>query len=271
MSSHGEDADEELWLLPRNAEAGRVWVVTSSGLHDLRLKVDVVPDAVVALGEGRGLVSAGGALYSLDVNARTAKRLLEDFGTVHAVDRSEAGFLFFGTSRGLMVRDAEGNWSRHALVASETEEAPAVRSVFAGIGAQVFVSTDTQVLQLGGSGLVKLADRTGPSPGVARDGAGDTWMTDDGKLVRLLTGAPVSFAQHVKPFLGEHCAGCHKHGNGAPIIDLEDYEVAKQKADRIVIRLEADGASPMPPQSVEILTRQQYSVVLRWVVGGMKP
>ncbi len=273
VSSHGEGTSEELWLLPTRGAPGEVWVVNSMGLRVLRLSVEASPDAAVALGNGKGLLSAGGALYEVDVAARSAELLRDDFGTVHAVDRSAAGFLFFGTDRGLVVRTPEGKWTRHTLVDSAFESIapPPVRAVFAGIGAQVFLSTDERVLQLGGNGLIELAERTGPSPGVARDAAGDTWITDEGAAVRLLTGAEVGFAQHVKPFFSAHCTACHTDGNGAPIIDLEDYEVAKQQSDRIVIRLEAAGVSPMPPQSVEILTRQQYAVVLRWVAGGMKP
>jgi mono/diheme cytochrome c family protein len=270
LDALGEGSDEVLWLLPADGAAGQACVVNAEGLHDVRLAVTGIPDAVAALDATRGLIAVGGTLYQVDVAARTAAVVAEGLGRVHAVDRGVSGQLYLGTDHGLLERDAEGVWSRRTLAPEGTAAVP-VHAVFAGAGSPILLATPEAVLQLGGAGLARLSTRGGEVAGVARDVSGDTWTVDQGRVVRLLTGAPVTFAQHVKPFVTAHCAGCHRDGQGAPVIDFEDFDVAVEKAARIVTRLEGDGVSPMPPQSVEILTREQYAVVLRWVAGGMKP
>ena len=160
--------------------------------------------------------------------------------------------------------------SRHTL--ANAGEAPApVRGVTAAYG-EVFVATDAAVIRFDAAPTRVATRSASPKAPLALGANGDVWITDQGALVRLLTGAPVSFEAEVKPFFAAHCTSCHSAAaSGAPQFDLTDLAVARTRAELIVKRLQGDGAPPMPPQSAEILSASDYSVVLRWAAGGMNP
>ena len=85
------------------------------------------------------------------------------------------------------------------------------------------------------------------------------------------TPPPPSFAADVKPFMTMHCRSCHATGASyAPVMDLENYSVAKAWASQTIRRL-TDTSAPMPPANREVLTPAQYDVVVRWAEGGLLP
>ncbi len=262
----GEGAAEELWIITGellHLKEGQLWYVRIPGLID-------TPSAVVGIEPGRALVAAGGKLFEVNVDARTAAEVIADVGEVHDVDRSDDGAVWLASDSGLIVRTPEGRVIRHTFVEEGTTPV-ATFSVSAAQGAPV-VTTAQGVVRLEPTGPVRVADLSGETTRSAVvDAQGDLWTLDGGGLRRWATGAAVSYEADVKPFLVQHCADCHSAGGNAPPINFENYDVVVSKAGVILARLQAEGAGIMPPASEGLLSPADYAVVVRWIAGGKQP
>lgn len=265
----GEGANEELWIAtsqgPLHVRSGALASFSVSG-------AGANPDAVVGVGADRALVTAGGAVYLVDVGAVQVERLGDGVGRALGFDRGDDGTLYVATEHGLLTRTKMGRVELRTF-AEAGQPGALVRAVTAAYGG-VYALVGDSLVQIDGDAarIVGTAAGAAPAQGIAVDSNGDLWATAGGALARHATGRPVSFARDVKPFFDRHCGSCHETGSGgAPVHHFGDYEIAKAKSAVIVQRLKAQGAPPMPPTNVEILTSRDYSVVVRWVAGGMQP
>lgn len=228
--------------------------------------------AVVGRSATRALVVKGASLYAVDLSARSVKTIARALPTVTALSH-RGDVVLLGTTEGLVeVRDDDAV-TRRTLAAAGA--APQAIIDVESLGTASLVSTASQVLQVTESGAVVLADVAQPWPdALAKDAAGDVWFLDGTSVARLstsVTPSAPSFAADVRPFMQAHCRSCHAGGaNYAPVIDLENYGVAKTWAQASLARI-TDPLSPMPPASAEILTPAQYDVFVRWVDGGLLP
>jgi hypothetical protein len=268
MSAFGEGAEEELWI---TSDTGALHVgggqLTAVSIPDVK----DTPDAVVGAEPDRALLTAGGDVFLIDFKEGSATKLSSDLGAVHGFDRSDDGTVYLATDAGLFTRTRDGALSLYTFAAPGAERASilAVSAAFGG----VLVATSTQLLSVGDEGATLLGDLTQATPGgLATDANGDAWVIDDGNLVHYKNGDPVSFAKDVVPFFAEHCASCHKEGQGAPEHDFEDFATAKDYAAQIARKLTAPaGMGVMPPASVETLRASDYAVVIRWIGSGQAP
>lgn len=265
-----------------SGDSEEIWIGTKKGaFHVLGGHVDALSlkdssgaeqaiTAILAVGYRQAVVVTATATYEINVGDGSAAELEETMGVVHDFARSEDGALYVATDDGLFIREPQkGAYSRRTLAAAGGAKTP-VLAVAASFGA-VAVATKTALLRIDPDKAVVLDSTLGDPAGVAVDAQGDLWAAEGGAVIRHVTGAPVSFAKDVSPFLSEHCMSCHQDGiSGAPKVDFLDYEIAKEKADTIVKRLRGDG-SVMPPINVEVLTSADYSVVTRWASGGLLP
>ncbi len=278
LDAAGGDDAEELWIRTQKGmfylAAGKM---TGFEVQDAGGTAQAV-DTLIGLDHRRALAVASGVAYEIDFGESTVKAVADGIGLIHEASRAEDGVVYIASDTGLYVRDpANGEVSVRTL-APAGEPPQAILAVAASFGT-VVAATAKSLVRIDAEGAVQIvdfaaapADAPESSPvALAVDGQGDVWSLGGGKLVRHITGAPVSFEEDVKPFLVEHCAVCHQDGlNGAPAVDFADYEVAKDRAPTIVKRLKGDG-SVMPPVTFQVLTAADYAAVIRWVAGGLSP
>lgn len=270
LDAAGAEGSEELWI---STAAGAFHV---AGGQIAAFEVSDGAGApqpaagLVGVGPSQALVVSGDMAYQVDLDGGAAELLLEGIGALHGLARAEDGTVYLAADGGLFVRDpATGALSVYTLSAAGQPAEPVI-AVAASFGA-VVAATATSLVRIDAGGPVHLADFAAAPAGLAIDGQGDLWSTDGQKVVRHITGAPVSFEADVKPFLEVHCTVCHGGGTaGSPKIDFLDYEETKERAPTIVKRLRGEG-SVMPPISIEVLTAADYAVVTRWVAGGLLP
>ncbi|MBL8914265.1 MAG: hypothetical protein JNM17_26405 [Archangium sp.] len=258
---------------------GALWVTTSTEavrvLDGQRATVKVndaeesgALQAVVGRSASRALVVKGASLYAVDLVAREVKTLARGLTTVTAISHRD-GVVLLGTDDGLVEVAADDVVSRRTLAAAGANAANIVDLEGS------LVTTSSAVLHVTNASAVILSDVASPWPdSLAKDATGDVWFLDGASVTRLTTSIappPPSFAADVRPFFAAHCKSCHATGASyAPVLDLENYGVARTWAQATVRRL-TDTLSPMPPASAEILTPAQYDVVVRWVDGGLLP
>jgi hypothetical protein len=261
-----------------SAEAEELWAVTTDALVyvaggeaiELALPGDVQAQAAIAVAPAEALVVAAGVAYSLDLVHLSAVPLADGLGEVNGFDRADDGTVHVATDVGLLSLTREGALTLRTL-APAGEPGEKTLGVSAAFGSLVAI-TEAGLVVVDEDGALEIGEIASARGGVAVDATGDAWAIDGGELFRYATGEPVSFSGDVRPFFVDHCTSCHTTGEeGAPIIDLEEYDVAKDRGPVILSRLRAIGVSPMPPANVEILTAAEYGVVSRWIASGMKP
>src|SRR5262249_27557503 len=189
--------------------------------------------------------------------------IAESLGRVNGFDRGEDGTVYLATESGLLARSRSGEVSLRSFspAGSAAQNVLSVSAVYGSL----LAATSQSVLQVQANNSSPVASAAAPLRGRALsvDTNGDSWLADQGKLYRLLTGKPVSFAADVRPFLDQHCMVCHRTGaQGAPAHDFDDFETAKSFSSLIVRRLQALGVTPMPPASVATLTAADCAVVV---------
>ena len=271
LDSFGSGAREELWL---TTDRGLL-LVKDNALDAVAVTFKEKPLTVVAaigVASGAALVfSDGGDVFEVDAVKGEAKWVATAVGTVAELARTEDGTVYAATSTGLWRRTGAGAVAQLTLAAEGAQPLPV--SAVRAIAGQLLVATGGQVARLSGTGFVGFgAAASVKARGLALDAKGDTFFTDGATLTRLATAKGIGFETDVKPFIVAHCMTCHQTGtNNAPIINLADYPTAVSYADRIKIRLTADGTTPMPPVDTEILTSQQYAAVLQWIAQGTQP
>jgi hypothetical protein len=85
---------------------------------------------------------------------------------------------------------------------------------------------------------------------------------------------PITYAEHIAPFLNKHCAQCHHPGGGAPIA-LTSYAKAAGNAEMLA---EVVGEERMPPwyahpefgefRDTPQITKQEREMFAHWVAAG---
>ncbi|MCI0570232.1 MAG: hypothetical protein L0Y66_05730 [Myxococcaceae bacterium] len=266
LDASGFNDAEVVWL----TLADRALSISASLRASVVLEGHAAPTFAAGAPDGKALLAVEGDLYQAQVSPARALRLLEDVGAVHAAARRD-GSLFLATDAGLVERTPAGPLRVTSFREADGNALP-VRALAVGAGALHLLAGD-RLLALRDGAFVHLGDAPaaeGPRT-LAVDARGHAWVGGAGGLVRVRTGDSVTFAQ-VSPFLQAHCASCHAGAgtDGAPGLPLTDYEGAVLHRDRILARL-ADPQSPMPPRRVEVLLPEDWSIVARWVDGGMKP
>ena len=262
LDAFGAGPSEELWMVDgetlEHVGGGTLTRIAIAGVDAVDLAVGVAP--------GQALAAAGGSVYLVDLNRPEAWRVISGLGAVSGFTRDESGTVYLATGGGLLARDKAGAFSLQILAG---EGGSSVEAVATRSGTVLFTSNG-RALSLAAGVSTFLAETT--SRMVAIDGNGDGWVAEEGALIQLKTGAPVSFAAEVLPFFAAHCNGCHATGaNAAPIIAWDDYQTARQYALAALRRLQADGVPPMPPANVEVLSPRDFTAVVRWIQGGMQP
>ncbi|NUP12003.1 MAG: hypothetical protein HOW73_38645 [Polyangiaceae bacterium] len=247
------DGTEELWLVTdqRALIAGDDLVeVDVSGLGTIERFLGTGTDVAVGV--------ADGTLFELDLETEALSIVDDAVGASHAARRAENGDVFVATDTGLYRRAADGAWSRFTF-AAEGAPPERVTAVEAAFGVTVF-STPTSVALLDGDAATTIAE--GGADALAVDAIGDTWAVSEGKLTRLVTGKPATFANDVAPMLADRCVGCHEDGT-APPIDFASYDDVVARADTIIKRVTRP-TSPMPPPPADPLSPDEYGALLRW-------
>jgi len=269
LDSFGTGDAEELWLVGDGSAAhagrGQLAMLHITGTRDS-------PQAVAAVDAGRAIIAVEGTAYLVDLATLEASVIADSLGRVNGFDRAEDGTVYLATESGLLARARSGEVSLRTFspAGSSAQNVLSVSAVYGSL----LAATSQSVLQVQASSSSKVSSAAGPARGRALsvDTNGDSWVADQGKLYRLLTGKPVSFAADVRPFFDQHCMVCHRTGaQGAPVHDFDDFETAKSFSSLIARRLQALGVPPMPPPSAETLTAADYAVVIRWVGGGLQP
>lgn len=227
---------------------------------------------IVGRSEGQALLIKGRSLYAVDFDVPRARVLARGLGRVTAFCHTSKSVLF-GTEDGLIEVAADDSVTRRTLTTSQ-DTAQHVVDIDV-LDERVLLVTQTQVIQLHPGPAVVVADVATPRPNaLAAVDSGEVWFIDEATVVKLSNFnaiQPLSFEKDVKPFMVAHCQGCHATGaNYAPVMNLEDYGTAKTNAVIVVARL-TNATAPMPPPSAEVLTPQDYDVVLHWFEGGMLP
>lgn len=269
LDAFGEGDDEELWIALRG---GTLLHVDAETITPLSIEgAPAAPTAAAAVGRGAALVAAGGTAYLIDALALTGSVVAEGLGAAHDFDRADDGTVLVATDAGLLSRARSGDVALRTFAdpGAAGERVVAV----AGSYGSVFAVTRHGLVAIAGGETRVVGAASGEAGASATvDANGDAWLAEGGELFRFQTGEPVSFEQDVRPFFAAHCTTCHATGeNAAPVLDLEDYEVAKERAEAILDRLQAVDTAPMPPANVEVLTAEDYAVVSRWVGGGLLP
>lgn len=270
LDASGAEGSEELWI----GTAAGAFHVAGGQIAGFEVSSGAgapQPAAgLVGIGPSQAIVVSGDSVYQVDLDGGSAGLLLEGIGALHGLARAEDGTVYIAADGGLFVRDpTDGALSVYTLSPAGQPAEPVI-AVAASFGA-VVAATAASLVRIDAGRPVHLADFAAAPAGLAIDGQGDLWSTDGQKVVRHITGAPVSFEADVKPFFEVHCTVCHGGGtSGSPKIDFLDYEEAKERAPTIIKRLRGEG-SVMPPTSIEVLTAADYAVVTRWVAGGLLP
>ena len=267
LSAVGTDTAEELWVLQK----GKVIHIANRKVADVSVADMGAVDTAFAAAAGQGVIVSGDEGWFVDVGTSDATDFATDLGHVYAGDHGEDGSVVLGSDAGLVVRDCSGNVTYYSLAAAG-QRAEKVIAVSSAFGA-VFAATSTALIAITSKGPELVAKPEAPVTALATDANGDLWSLEGDKIFHHATGAPVSFAKDVLPFIEQHCARCHQTGqNGAPKLDYENYDIAKMYASLMVTRL---GAAPdegvMPPATAETLTAEDYAVVTRWVASGLSP
>jgi hypothetical protein len=270
------DADaEELWLTTATGvvhvtgsatgDASTLEELTLDGLADL-------PDAAVGVGPGLAIITAGGVAYLADLGTKSVETIALGLGEVVAFDRADDGTAYLATGAGLLSRAPSGEVVLRTFAPEGAPPLP-VLGVSARFGVTSAVVAGA-VISVADDGATSIGEAAAPAPrGVAVDAYDDTWVVDGDALYRYRTGAAVSFAADVAPFLSAHCMKCHTAGAdaAAPDHDFETYDVAVTYADEIVARLTATAPKTMPPASEGTLGATDYAVVMRWALGERAP
>ncbi len=265
-SSIGSGTAEEVWLA--GSFGVKFW--TGNALQDIEVSFPQVPsfrqiESVMAMGNGRAIVSGAQQVLFVDASAQTVKWLAKDLGAVVDSTRKSTGEAVLAFANGLLEVSPTGE------AAWRTSDAPIVA-----------VSTNgTTVFALSGNDIVRVNGDTAETVGTVSKAAAKglvvssdqaPWALDGAAVKRFQSAKSVSFEKDVKPFTTAKCQTCH-NGAYAPLKRFDTFDVAKARAEEIVHRLKNDDArfALMPPTSAGTLTPQEYDVFIRWTQGGFAP
>ncbi len=252
-----------------------LWIRTDAGVHqwsgDTLRRIEGTGDVDLVIGTDlwHAVVVIDGTAFFTDAMTGTLAPEVSDLGQVQDGACRVDGSVYLATTTGLWGRDPHGQWSQWTFVEAGGSPASA-RAVTASLDA-VYVALEDRVVVVDPEGSRLLASNVAAET-LSEDGAGDVWLPQDGGLLRLKTGLPVSFERDVVPFMEQHCTGCHDdEASNAPPLALRSYANVAEMAELVKQRLLADGAPPMPPANNGTLDTSDYAIVMRWIAGGKLP
>lgn len=230
------------------------------------------PVAVLAQ-DSRVIVSFGARTYEIDKAKKTALQVDGRVGRVHEIACSslaceEGSLIYLASDAGLVERKADGAYRIYTLA---PEGEPAVKvETFAldGQKQRLYALAGASLLRVR-AGEVPEAVATVAAPAMSRhmavDKAGDVWIGEGQSVKRLSLGTPLSFLTDVRPIMHEYCAECHLTGTqGAPKRDFESYDVAVERIDSILARVEG---GTMPPLSYgKKLPKDKVLILQEWAL-----
>lgn len=223
------------------------------------------PDRVVA--------SFGRTTYEIDKETLKAKKVAFDLGDVRAIacdsDACEEGsLLYFASDAGLVERAADGSYTLFTL-AEDDAPSPGVQALaLDGTTGRVYALAGDRVLRVRAGEIPEViatapVDPSAEGRAMTVDALGDVWIGASKVVAHFAVAAPIRFATDVKPVLHAYCADCHKTGaNGAPKIDYEDYDVAVERIDSILMRVK--GGSMPPLTSGKTLPKDKIKLLEAW-------
>jgi hypothetical protein len=264
----GASGGEQVWL----AGPGQIASISALATRTYGLPATSTVTALLATNSRIELV-IGGALEDLDPKTGMLRRVDHDFGSIGFLARGDSGESYLGSSLGLYVRSVDGSWATHYSL-----EGSAVAGLAADPLFGVYASTGSGLYALPFAGPLQVVGSF-PDPGnhpLSVDGFGDVWAGSGSSVIQFQSGQPVGYVNQVKPFFAAHCYTCHVTSSlgSSPRLPLDDYEGAKGISTAIVLRLEGQGVSPMPPDpplGPGSLAPSDYGVVVRWVNTGELP
>lgn len=258
----------------------RFWIVAGGAVYLLaggelgEISIEGHADEAIAISPSAAgtsvLVAYPDGVHEVDLEKGEARELPHDVGEVRAMARGGEKVVYFASDRGLFVRGEDGAYTQFTL--SGSGEPVAVDTVLVDPEGPIAV-TGAAVVRLPADGapaiVAELAEAT-ERRRAAADDVGLVWVGGGGRVEGFLLGKPAGFEADVAPVLGEYCMNCHTDPgvNGAPPVDMNDYETTKEKASLIVQRI---AAGQMPPPGAPPLPAEKYELVLRWYSSGQNP
>lgn len=222
---------------------------------------------------GRVVASFGRTTYEIDKETLKAKKLAFDLGDVRAIacdsDACEEGsLLYLASDAGLVERAADGTYTLFTL-ADDGAPSPGVQALaLDGTTGRVYALSGDRVLRVRAGEIPDVVatapiDAGADGRAMTVDAMGDVWVGAAKVVTHYAVAAPIRFATDVKPVLHAYCADCHKTGaNGAPRIDYEDYDVAVERIDSILMRVK--GGSMPPLTSGKTLPKDKINLLEGW-------
>lgn len=264
----GADATEQLWIV---AQEG-IFVLTGGKLRQISVEgATGEPLSISPAVNGSSLLVAyPEGVHEIDIAKEEAAALPHDLGEVRAMARGGEKVVYFGSDQGLFVRGEDGAYTQFTL--SGGEEAAPVDTVLVDPDGVIAVTAQAAV-RLNQDDLPQAVATLPASPEphrAAADDVGLVWIGGGGTVSGYLLGRPAGYEADVAPILGEYCMSCHAEPGtqGAPALDMLDYETTKANAPLIVQRV---AAGQMPPPGSPPLPAEKYELVLRWYSSGLSP
>ncbi|MEZ4311764.1 MAG: hypothetical protein R3F14_27350 [Polyangiaceae bacterium] len=264
----GAGSSERVWLL---ADTG-VLLVAGDEVSEITVEGETeAPIAISPAASGTSLLVAyPGTVREIDLEANEARELPFDLGAVRGMARGGEKVVYFATDQGLFSRGEDGDYT-HLPLSGEADPV-AVDTVLVDPEGPLAI-TASHVIRLPAEGApqaVATLDGSDEPHLAAADDVGLVWVGGGGSLSGFVLGSPVGFEADVAPVLDEYCMTCHTDPgvNGAPGLDLLDFDTTKEKASLIVQRI---AAGQMPPPGATPLPAEKYELILRWYGSGQNP
>lgn len=230
------------------------------------------PTALLAQ-EARVLVSFGARTYEIDKATKKALPIDARVGRVREIACSslaceEGSLLYLASDAGLVERGADGAYRIFTLAAEGKPAVPVETFALDAQKQRLYALAGASLLRVR-SGEIPDAVATVEAPAhprkIAVDKAGDVWIGEGESVRRLSLGTPLSFVTDVRPILHEYCAECHATGTqGAPKRDYESYDVAVDRVESILLRVQG---GTMPPLSYgKKLPKDKILILQEWAL-----
>lgn len=230
------------------------------------------PTALLAQ-EARVLVSFGARTYEIDKATKKALPIDARVGRVREIACSslaceEGSLLYLASDAGLVERGADGAYRIFTLAAEGKPAVPVETFALDAQKQRLYALAGASLLRVR-SGEIPDAVATVEAPAhprkMAVDKAGDVWIGEGESVRRLSLGTPLSFVTDVRPILHEYCAECHASGTqGAPKRDYESYDVAVDRVESILLRVQG---GTMPPLSYgKKLPKDKILILQEWAL-----
>ena len=230
------------------------------------------PTALLAQ-EARVLVSFGARTYEIDKATKKALPIDGRVGRVREIACSslaceEGSLLYLASDAGLVERGADGAYRIFTLAAEGKPAVPVETFALDAAKQRLYALAGASLLRVR-SGEIPDAVATVEAPAhprkMAVDKAGDVWIGEGESVRRLSLGTPLSFVTDVRPVLHEYCAECHATGTqGAPKRDYESYDVAVDRVESILLRVQG---GTMPPLSYgKKLPKDKILILQEWAL-----